>query len=66
MKAAAKNLEFEKAAILRDKITELRHAFSDAPDQRPGTSSSPTAYSAAGGGGRSTKGPVKSRHKVVK
>jgi len=66
MKAAAKNLEFEKAAILRDKITELRHAFSDAPDQRPGTGASPTAYSAAGGGGRSTKGPVKNRHKVVK
>jgi excinuclease ABC subunit B len=66
MKAAAKNLEFEKAAILRDKITELRHAFSDAPDQRPGTGPSPSAYSAAGGGGRSTKGPVKNRHKVVK
>ncbi len=66
MKAAAKNLEFEKAAILRDKITELRHAFSDAPDQRPGTGPSPSASSAAGGGGRSTKGPVKNRHKVVK
>ena len=66
MKAAAKNLEFEKAAILRDKITELRHAFSDAPEQRPGTSPSPTAYSTAGGGGQSTKGPVKNRHKVVK
>jgi excinuclease ABC subunit B len=24
MKAAAKNLEFEKAAIIRDRITELR------------------------------------------
>jgi excinuclease ABC subunit B len=66
MKAAAKNLEFEKAAILRDKITELRHAFSDAPDQRLGAGSSPTAYSAARGGGRGTKGPVKNRHKVVK
>jgi excinuclease ABC subunit B len=66
MKAAAKNLEFEKAAILRDKITELRHAFSDVPDKRPRTGPSASAYSAAGGGGQSSKGPVKNRHKVVK
>jgi excinuclease ABC subunit B len=65
MRTAAKSLEFEKAAILRDKITELRHEFSDISDQRSGTGPSTTAYSAAGGG-RSTKGPVKNRHKVVK
>jgi excinuclease ABC subunit B len=65
MKAAAKSLEFEKAAILRDKITELRHEFSDMSDQSPGTGPSTTAYSAAGGE-RRTRGPVKNRHKVVK
>jgi len=65
MRTAAKSLEFEKAAILRDKITELRYEFSDISDQRSGTGPSKTAYSAAGGG-RSTKGPVKNRHKVVK
>jgi excinuclease ABC subunit B len=64
MKAAAKSLEFEKAAILRDKITELRHEFSDMSDQPPGTGPSATAYSA--GGGRRARGPVKNRHKVVK
>ncbi len=65
MKTAAKSLEFEKAAILRDKITELRHEFSDMSDHTPGTGPSTTAYSAPGGG-RSTRGPVKNRHKVVK
>jgi len=65
MKAAAKSLEFEKAAILRDKITELRREFSDMSDQPPGTGPSATAYSAASGGGRSSRGPVKNRHKVV-
>ena len=65
MRTAAKSLEFEKAAILRDKITELRHEFSDMSNQRSGTGPSTTAYSTAGGG-RSTKGPVKNRHKVVK
>ena len=65
MKAAAKSLEFEKAAILRDKITELRHEFSDMSDQPPGTGPSTAAYSAAGGG-RSVKGSVKKRYKVVK
>ena len=64
MKAAAKSLEFEKAAILRDKITELRHEFSDMSDQPPGTGPSATAYSA--GSGRRARGPVKNRHKVVK
>jgi excinuclease ABC subunit B len=63
MRAAAKSLEFEKAAILRDKITELRHEFSDLPEQRSGTGS-PTTYSAAGHG-RNRRGPVKNRRKVV-
>jgi excinuclease ABC subunit B len=65
MKTAAKSLEFEKAAILRDKITELRHEFSDMSDQRFGTGLSTTAYSAAGGERRS-RGSIKNRRKVVK
>jgi excinuclease ABC subunit B len=63
MKAAAKSLEFEKAAILRDKITELRHEFSDLSEQRS-RMSSPTTYSTARHG-RNSKGPVKNRRKVV-
>jgi excinuclease ABC subunit B len=31
MKAAAKNLEFEKAALLRDRIVELRRAMDESP-----------------------------------
>ena len=34
MKTAAQNLEFEKAAILRDQIIELRQAL-QAQDTRP-------------------------------
>ncbi len=34
MKTAAQNLEFEKAAILRDEIIELRQAL-QAQDTRP-------------------------------
>ena len=32
MKAAAQNLEFEKAALLRDQIFELRTALADKED----------------------------------
>ncbi len=34
MKAAAKNLEFEKAALLRDEIIELRRGMEDEPIER--------------------------------
>jgi excinuclease UvrABC helicase subunit UvrB len=35
MKTAAQNLEFEKAALLRDQILELRQAARDADDNIP-------------------------------
>jgi excinuclease UvrABC nuclease subunit len=31
MKSAAKNLEFERAALLRDRVIELRRALDDTP-----------------------------------
>jgi len=61
MKKAAKNLEFEKAALLRDRIVELRGEtvgpqIDDKSDSHPKRSSKPKA-------GRPS---VKSPHKVVK
>ncbi len=66
MKAAAKNLEFEKAALLRDQVTELRRtlaledttALLQSVNERPGRASSPredpVRYAASpNGGGRS-------------
>jgi excinuclease ABC subunit B len=35
MKLAAKNLEFEKAAVLRDQIFELRSVLADESDAPP-------------------------------
>jgi excinuclease ABC subunit B len=35
MRAAAKNLEFEKAALLRDRIVDLRRAMDDSPVPAP-------------------------------
>ncbi len=65
MKTAAKNLEFEKAAILRDKIIELKKELATEPDQLY-RSSQHTTLSSGARDGRNTKGPVKNRHKVVK
>ena len=38
MLAAANNLEFEKAALLRDQVRELKRAMSGEPAPKPGVS----------------------------
>ncbi len=62
MKNAAKNLEFEKAAILRDKIVELRQELATEPVQ-PDKSILQTPVTK---NKLSAKGAVKNRYKVVK
>jgi excinuclease ABC subunit B len=49
MLAAANNLEFEKAALLRDQVRELKRATGDA---KPGEKSSRTSYGKGRRGGR--------------
>ncbi|MBC8096584.1 MAG: excinuclease ABC subunit UvrB, partial [Akkermansiaceae bacterium] len=43
MLAAANNLEFEKAALMRDQIRELKRVMSGEPAGKPGTDGSPGA-----------------------
>ncbi len=61
MKDAARSLEFEKAAILRDKITELRHEMAELTAAGP---KAPAANSRAGGE-RKGRGSSQKRPKVV-
>ncbi len=65
MKAAAKNLEFEKAAIMRDKIVELRQELAGEPVQSE-RNVQETAPESGTKNKASTRGSVKNRHKVVK
>jgi excinuclease ABC subunit B len=54
MLGAANNLEFEKAALLRDQIRELKHALNgEAPEKKRGTGS-PVSYKKSRSGGRKT------------
>ncbi len=81
MKNAARSLEFEKAAILRDKITELRHEAAALSDMRPGGSrapegnprndaarpsnQAPPAGTSRPRAGQNSRGSTKKRRKVV-
>jgi excinuclease ABC subunit B len=62
MKAAAKNLEFEKAALLRDQIIELRRRLSDDEDplaQLAMSASRQGERRRAAGGSRAGNGSVR-------
>jgi excinuclease ABC subunit B len=70
MKSAARGLEFEKAAILRDRITELRHEVAAMAERRPAPPAAPSAGAPeasrnSGGGERTGRGSMKKRRKVV-
>jgi len=61
MLAAANNLEFEKAALLRDQIRELKRAL-DGPPSAKGTPVKPVSYAKSkkgAGAGKSRNGSRK-------
>ncbi len=65
MKSAARDLEFEKAAILRDRITELRHEAAAMAERRPEAAGMADGSPGRAPPERTGRGSIKKRRKVV-